>query len=136
MILVLTSARDDHADRVVDLLRTGRVPHVRFDPAGFPARASLSVELTTAGAVRRSLKVDGAVVDLDDVRAVWYRRPGLPSAAPSVVDLGLGPAVADEAAALASDVSELLDAVAVPGPRPRVRWAQQRLPQLRLAASL
>ncbi|MFB7906400.1 ATP-grasp ribosomal peptide maturase [Kitasatospora sp. NPDC056076] len=78
-VLVVAENLDPSADLVVHALSERRVPVMRFDLAEFPQRLDLAAhhdgqksgwygELTTST----------RAVRLEEVRAVYYRRPGLP----------------------------------------------------------
>jgi ATP-grasp ribosomal peptide maturase len=75
-ILVLTCADDPTADAVMDVLRQERARVVRLDTGDFPMELRLSA--TTAADGRWSGTLDnraGALLDLERVRSVYYRRP-------------------------------------------------------------
>lgn len=73
-VLILASDFDMSADRMVRALRDRDVDVCRINTAWFPTQLSLSAELHgerwsgTLSTVHRTL-------DLDEVRAVWYRSP-------------------------------------------------------------
>ncbi|MGH7265260.1 MAG: MvdC/MvdD family ATP grasp protein [Candidatus Rokuibacteriota bacterium] len=114
MILILSRREDEHVVRVIrELARRGE-EHCWFDPAFFPARARLSVTFAPDGTQLRRLSFDGRHLDLGDVRAVWYRRPGQPVA--EVADPEVRRWVGREARALLEGVWESLACRWVPGP--------------------
>src|SRR4051812_48829407 len=86
MILVLTAADDAHADVIVPQLEQRGARVVRFDPGDVPAHAALSVEYSAHGKARRPLNVGDAVLDLNAVQSVWYRRPPPPRPAAAITD--------------------------------------------------
>ncbi|MEU5945958.1 MvdC/MvdD family ATP grasp protein [Micromonospora sp. NPDC047465] len=134
MILILTQADDVHADAAEAELGRRDARWLRFDPAQVPTRASIAVHFAD-GRVRRTLHHDGGQVDLDEVSAVWFRRPGRP-VPPAHLTGYLADFVAGESATFVGDAWETLDALAVPAPRPVVQRAQYKLRQLQLAAQL
>ncbi|CAM5609585.1 ATP-grasp ribosomal peptide maturase [Streptomyces spiroverticillatus] len=77
-VLILTNDEDITAGRVAAELAVRGVPLVRLDPADFPTKVSMSAEISTgttwSGTVT-GLTTGRALVDLDDVAAVYYRRP-------------------------------------------------------------
>ncbi|WP_146057076.1 MvdC/MvdD family ATP grasp protein [Streptomyces sp. SM12] len=78
---------DPTADLVVQALADRGVPVVRFDLAEFPAALTLAAE--HGGELpgwRGRLCADRRVARLEEVRAVYYRRPGLPVLSPRVPD--------------------------------------------------
>src|SRR5215203_2609708 len=75
MILILTELSDSTADVVAAKLHARGRPFLRFAPSELGARAEVAVRISRAGVVR--LMVDD--VDLAQVAAAWYRRPGEPT---------------------------------------------------------
>jgi ATP-grasp ribosomal peptide maturase len=84
-VLVVAEQLDPTADLVVQALNERGVPVVRFDLAEFPRRVRLAAE---HGAEEPGwsgeLVRDERAVRLRGVRAVYYRRPGLPVISPRV----------------------------------------------------
>lgn len=77
-MLVVTKELDPAADLVVDELTIRRVPVMRFDMGNFPSAVSLSAE--HAGAPwAGALADEHRSVRMEEVRAVYYRRPRLPA---------------------------------------------------------
>lgn len=75
MILVLTSADDRTADRVVaELGRRGEAVH-RFDVADFPCRVTANAELYGECGWRGWVQTEDGQIPLDQVRSIYYRRP-------------------------------------------------------------
>lgn len=136
MILVLSAADDDHVPEVVGELERRRVEVFRFDPAEFPARSEIVVDLDDQGLRRNLLRVGGRELDLTRVTAVWLRRPG--HAGPEVPsgDRDIADWTRRMASAAIAGVVDLTDCLWVPA-RPReTRAAADKLRQLRTAASL
>ncbi|GGM71401.1 ATP-grasp ribosomal peptide maturase [Thermopolyspora flexuosa] len=82
-VLVLTQPDDVHADRVIGELRARGTSVARFDLADYPMAATLTATLTGDRPWRAALRHGETVVDLAEVRGVYYRRPrafGLPDA--------------------------------------------------------
>lgn len=71
-VLVLTAPVDPTADMVVAHLYADGVPFLRLDSAQFPTNATLTGEIGRHG--RWCAELNG--VSLEDVRAIYYRRPG------------------------------------------------------------
>lgn len=77
-VLVVTKELDPAADLVVDELTLRRVPVMRFDMGDFPSSLALSVQ--HAAAPWTGILADAyRSVRLEEVRAVYYRRPRLPA---------------------------------------------------------
>ncbi|GCB49086.1 MvdC/MvdD family ATP grasp protein [Streptomyces sp. NL15-2K] len=77
-VLVVTKELDPAADLVVDELTIRHVPVMRFDTGDFPLTVSLSVE-HAAAPWAGVLADEYRSVRLEEVRAVYYRRPRLPA---------------------------------------------------------
>ncbi|MFD0316237.1 ATP-grasp ribosomal peptide maturase [Streptomyces flavalbus] len=77
-VLVVTRELDPAADLVVDELRIRGVPVMRFDMGDFPLAVSLSAE-HAAAPWAGVLADEYRSVRLEEVRAVYYRRPRLPA---------------------------------------------------------
>lgn len=134
VILILTNVDDVHADTMELELASRGASWLRFDPGDVPEQAQLAVRVA-GGRVRRTLRHEGGVVDLDEVSAVWVRRPTAP-AAPPHLEGTVATFVAQESLTFVGDVWETLDVLAVPAPRPVVQRAQYKLRQLQVAAEL
>lgn len=76
-VLVVTKELDPAADLVVDELTIRDVPVMRFDMGNFPSVVSLSAEHADAPWAG-ILADEHRSVRLEEVRAVYYRRPRLP----------------------------------------------------------
>ncbi|WP_225447891.1 MvdC/MvdD family ATP grasp protein [Streptacidiphilus sp. P02-A3a] len=76
---------DPSADLVVAELADRQVPVVRFDLAHFPQRLTLVAEHDgTIPGWSGLLETTARTVRLEEVRAVYYRRPGLPVPSPDI----------------------------------------------------
>lgn len=73
-VLILAGDFDMSADRMVRALRDRKIDVCRVNTAWFPAQLSLSAELRE-GRWSGTLSTVHRTLDLDDVRAVWYRSP-------------------------------------------------------------
>lgn len=136
MILILTSPVDPHADRVERKLRARNVEVFRFDPARFPADASLSLGYGPDGTATGKLRADGTTIDLSATRAAWYRRPGRPVADVGITDTATRAFVEEESATVVQDAWASLPIAWLPAPRHILRWAQRKATQLRIAGQL
>ncbi|WP_406287435.1 ATP-grasp ribosomal peptide maturase [Streptomyces sp. NBC_00209] len=84
-VLVVAERLDAAADMVVDQLNQRGVAVMRFDSADFPQHVSLTAGHRPTAAGWEGVLADGhRSVRLQDVRAVYYRRPGRPRIADSV----------------------------------------------------
>ena len=135
MILILTSAGDTHADHVEGLLRDRGASCVRFDPAGFP-RARITMAYASDGPSRCTLRRDDEDIDLGSLGAVWYRRPGAPSAHEDIRDEQTRVFVEQESRAFLQDLWQSLDCRWLPGTHATVRDASLKASQLKVAAAL
>jgi len=75
-VLVVTATDDTTADRVCAALDGRGAGHIRFDLADFPVHASFSASTGTGSPWTGRLALDGRTVDVDDITAVYYRKPG------------------------------------------------------------
>ncbi len=78
MILIVTRAGDEHTDAVVECLQRKKVDYVRFETGSFSQNIHLSIHHGNHN--KQYLNVDGKRIELEDIRAVWYRRPLPPMA--------------------------------------------------------
>ncbi|WP_344904446.1 ATP-grasp ribosomal peptide maturase [Actinomadura meridiana] len=93
----MTAPQDHAADLVVAELGRRDVPVVRMDAADFPVRMRMATTLDGTG-WSGTLSDAHRTLDLDRVRAVYNRRPGL-----HVLPSGMSPPVAEYAMAQARD---------------------------------
>lgn len=84
-ILILTHHNDATADLVIEHLKNQRANFVRFNTEGFPQHTSIACSLEN-GKLQGNFLIDGEEVWLDDITAVWNRRPHLPKIAPGVTN--------------------------------------------------
>jgi glutathione synthase/RimK-type ligase-like ATP-grasp enzyme len=76
LVLVLTNPCDVVADRVVHELRGRGCDVARFDPAELPLRSTITTGSGTDGIFPYIYRNWGPDIPLDEVRSIWYRRPG------------------------------------------------------------
>jgi ATP-grasp ribosomal peptide maturase len=84
-VLVVSKELDPAADLVVDELSYRRVPVMRIDMGDFPQSISLVAD-HNAGPWRGVLADAYRSVRLEEVRAVYYRRPNLPQIAAELAE--------------------------------------------------
>ncbi len=133
MILIVTNEEDVTADFVVLELQSRKASYRRFNTEGFPQVVGLTVELGED--IASSLTLSKGELRLEDVTAVWYRRP-----VPPVVDSRIAPPAAKafaelESAAALQNVWALLRCLWISAPH-ALRRAEQRLLQLRCAQEI
>lgn len=142
MILIITADDDEHADEVASVLTIRGIDWVRLDPADFPRSASFTVEFDRSGGIGGTIDVlaDGGqtrtLVALQEIHAVWWRRPGRPEPHHSLAGSAAGAFVQQESAAALSDVWEMLDAPFVPTSPDRLALANRKGRQLSIAGML
>ncbi|MCX5443786.1 MULTISPECIES: ATP-grasp ribosomal peptide maturase [unclassified Streptomyces] len=84
-VLVVAEQLDASADMVVDQLNQRDVPVIRFDAAAFPQQLTLTAAHADREAGWSGILDDGRrTARLEDVRAIYWRRPGRPLIADSV----------------------------------------------------
>ena len=136
MILILSVANDLHATQVATQLRARGAKVVLFNPARFPAEAEIALSFTLAGECRQVLRVDGDEIDLQAVRAIWYRRPEKPIAPEAVRDRTARTFVEQECNMFVQDLWSSLDCAWLPSAPHTVRHAEQKASQLKVAGEL
>ena len=136
MLLILSEPTDEHVTYVEKLLRRRGAEYVVFDPADLPARAELSLEYEAAGAFRCLLRTAERTIDLDRVRAVWYRRPNPPVPPAEVTDKRIREYVAAECHTFVHSAWDTLGGRWLPGRPSFIRRAEIKTLQLRLASEL
>lgn len=124
MLLILTAPQDEHAAHVQDVLRERGYPVAVFDPADFPGKSSIEIELSSQKLKSLTLKQENNSLDLLQVRAIWLRRPGRPKATDELAD-EVGSFVEQESAAVLNDLWSLI----------RCKWIPARPHQLRVAGN-
>src|SRR5207244_10739045 len=136
MILILTEDFDPHAEHVAAKLRARGVNVVRFNPAGFPAHAAASVAYLPNGLSTAILTTDGAVIDLNALTGIWYRRPQPPLPDEDVADPLTRTYLAEECKTVLNDVWHALDCAIVPAAPAVLRRAEFKAAQLSVAGRL
>lgn len=132
MIVILSGAGDLHADAVEERLRTRAVDVHRLDTSRFPDDITVASRIGDTGAVTGTLRTPDATIRLEEIRAIWVRRPARP--APRA---GRGRAfVAAESAAVLDDLWASLEVPTFPALPDAIVAAAHKSRQLRLAASL
>ncbi|MEZ0069466.1 ATP-grasp ribosomal peptide maturase [Streptacidiphilus sp. MAP12-20] len=84
-VLVVAENLDPAADMVVAELNARRVPVVRFDVADFPQHITLAADYGAEGWAG-VLEHAGRTVRLDDVRSIYWHRPGRPHVDEAIPD--------------------------------------------------
>lgn len=74
MILIVSNADDEHVAPVGHELRRRKHPFTVVDPGHFPASLTITSE-SRAGRSASTVERAGRALGLDEVDAVWYRRP-------------------------------------------------------------
>lgn len=127
MILIFTNRNDRGSDGVEAGLRARGADVVRFDPGDFPARAACSITYRRDGGWSRVIERDGEPsIDLDQVRAVWLRRPSVVTAPPALGDAEVRRYVAREWNEIVRDLFAGLECPWVPAPYERVHVTQRK----------
>jgi glutathione synthase/RimK-type ligase-like ATP-grasp enzyme len=136
MILIITEADDPHADYVEQMLRERGTEFVRFDPAQFPSNAAMSLSYEMNGQVRSTLSLGNRYVDLNDIEAVWYRRPTASVPHEEITDNVMRDYVVEECRGFIRDAWNSIDALWLPGPESTIRNAELKASQLKVAGSV
>lgn len=75
-VLVLTNPCDIVADKVIQQLRSNDCQVARFDPADMPLRSTITMDVGPNPVPPYIFRNYGPGISLDQVKSVWYRRPG------------------------------------------------------------
>lgn len=135
MILILTEAKDIHADRVEEKLRRRGEEVFRFDWSEFPSAAALSVEFR-GGEKHVGLRIAGRRVDLRRCKSAWLRRPSKPVVPAGIADPLLRAYAEEECFQVIQDTWNALDTAWLPGTIAAIRRADNKQLQLGLATEL
>ena len=136
MILILTEPSDTHSDFVIEMLKKRGAEFIRFNPADFPSRASLSIGYSANGQMRSTLRLKDTTIDLNEIRSVWTRRPGLPVPGDRIQDNTVREFVASESQSFLRDAWNALDCFWLPAHPAVILRAQFKVSQLRIASEL
>jgi hypothetical protein len=136
MILILTEQLDTHADHIVQKLRARRADFIRFDPARFPIEAELSLAFASNGRPHYTLRTDGRTIDLDELTAIWYRRPRPPIPHDHITEELNRESIAQECQNFVDDLWNSLDCLYLPAPHAAIRRAQFKASQLKIAGAV
>jgi putative peptide maturation system protein len=136
MILIVSSAGDDHVATVEPELRRRGASVLLLDLAELPSRAQLSVAYQPGARARTVLRLRDSEVDLGAVTAVWSRRPRVPSPDAQITNGALRDYVRQETTDAWIGASALLDCPWLPGPRWQELRAGYKALQLQIAADL
>jgi hypothetical protein len=134
MILILTETFDPHADHIIEMLGARGAEFVRFNPADFPAHASLSVGYASNGQVHSSLRVGETAIELTQLQSVWTRRPKQPVPHEQIQDAATREFITLECHQFVQDVWNALPCRWLPGRPAAIQRAQLKASQLGLAA--
>lgn len=136
MIIILTEATDPHADLVGEKLRDRGADFIRFNPAEFPSQAEISHSYTFTGQVQCVLRTGSQSIDLNAVKAVWYRRPKPPVPHEEISDQSSRDFITEECNFFLQDLWNLLECRWLPAPPSAIRRADLKASQLKIAAAL
>jgi hypothetical protein len=136
LILILTQSSDEHAEHVMKMLAARGAEFVRFDPADFPAHASLSVGYAPDGKMRSFLRLGETVINLAQLQSVWSRRPQAPVPHTQIQDAKLRQFIAQDARTFLQGLWNALSCLWLPGHPAAIQRAQLKASQLRLAAEV
>lgn len=135
MILVISHEQDPHAERVIRHLREAGRPVLLFNLAELPNHATLSIEYDGRGRPRIAyVRGCQAPIALDEVTAVWWRRPQAPDLS-LVTDPAIHQFTANEWNEAINGLWQLLDVPWMNDPM-RDDAASRKARQLRVAAEL
>jgi hypothetical protein len=88
-VVVLTHRDDLTADLVVHELTQRNVPVGRLDPADFPQALTIAADISDQRWGGSITTAEGRTIRLEETRAVYYRRPGMPAFPDAMTDTAL-----------------------------------------------
>jgi len=115
MILILSRENDEHAAHIVRRLKGRRARLLWLDPALFPVEMGIRIRCDRQGRQSRTLHLRRRTLDLDEVTAVWMRRPGNPRPDEEITDPESRTWTQEECKNLLTGLWESLDCLWVPG---------------------
>lgn len=134
MILILSTPRDEHAQMVIaELLKQGGRTHI-LDLSEFPQHLGLVMRYEH-GKCRFVFGCDQSGLNLNDCRAVWWRRPQSPEISPMVTRTSQRWFALNESVEALYGLWHALDAFWVNDPA-RDQVAQRKAFQLRVAQDI
>jgi glutathione synthase/RimK-type ligase-like ATP-grasp enzyme len=137
MILILTDEiMDDHTQCVSQKLRERRADVRVFNPGTFPARAQLSITYSPAGETCRRFHTEMGDIDLDDCRAVWFRRPDQPKADARITNPTARRMVELDSKQVLQNLYDSMECFWLPGAPAMLGRTQLKVAQLKLAGQL
>jgi glutathione synthase/RimK-type ligase-like ATP-grasp enzyme len=135
MILIITQSEDPHADIVEKKLQQRQVKYLRFNPAQFPSQAQVSIS-SSKGKVQHFLHVDDKSFDLNELKAIWYRRPEPSVPQAEITDRLDQEFIGQECNIFLQDLWNSLNCLVMPAPYSVIRRAELKASQLKLAVEL
>ncbi len=135
LILIVTNKNDEHADRIVSVLDELGEHTCRFNTEAFPLR--IAATLSCSGA---SLKIptrvaeNSGLVDLNEVKSVWYRRPTPPLIPDRKTEEGYARFIKNESETALWSLYTTLDAFWINQPLSHRLLERNKLLQLKKAA--
>jgi len=133
-VLILTNKEDITADYVILELQKRNINYFRFNTEDFPAniKGVFTIDNKKSSA---SFQTPKGIINLNEIRAVWYRRPGFPSIAKDITDKGIREFCQKEAEEFLEGIWSNFTGLWVSYP-PSIFQAQNKLYQLRLAKDI
>lgn len=136
MILILTEPFDPHADHVEQKLQERGADFARFNPAQFPSQAEVSLFYSFTGQPRYTLHTGKESIQLNTLKAIWYRRPKPPMLHEEIADKLSRDVVQEECRIFMNDLWNLLDCLWLPTLPSVIRRAELKASQLKIATAL
>jgi glutathione synthase/RimK-type ligase-like ATP-grasp enzyme len=136
VLLVVTATPDATADLVIGKLRARGVDLMRFNPGDYPVKASLSVSFDIDGVMAATLRTATDRIELQELDAIWFRRPEISRPDDSLQDSRLRHYVTTECASHLEDVWNALRCPCFPAAPMAIVRAGLKASQLALAGSL
>src|SRR5438128_8877460 len=125
MILIVTNREDYTSDYLITKLQERGVKYLRFNTEDFPFSGTARLTPSSASI---ELEKSKKVVNMTDIKAVWYRRPQGPVFPPGF-DQGTSDFVSRESREFLHGIWRTLDCLWVNHPD-KIRFAENKIEQL------
>jgi len=134
-ILIVTAPHDEPAKRVERELKRRGADVSRFDLAAFPSASHVSVAIDSKNEAIR-VRLGERCIDLGRLDAIWYRKPGAPTASGRITDPAVRGLIESDCSDFLTSLWDLTECRALPGRPSLMINMQRKAPQLKRARAL
>jgi hypothetical protein len=136
IILILSGVDDPHANWVENKLNERQVEVFRFTPSQFPQESEISMSYLSSGKTQSTLRVGKTIINLQNVKAIWNRRPQPPVSHPQFLDEATQQFLSEECEGFIQDIWSQLECLWLPGPPITLLRAKLKGLQLKIASEI